>query len=151
MINQCINDPTIEAGMEDHIVSEFTEDDLFLSPPPSSNQQLYMEKIYNLRGNKSHNQKPKIKVDHIDDNKTNAITEYKNTGPQLQHDPLQNIHTQDTSFADVGMNDDLATVSRRNINEETISNLDLSNIEDRFIQFLINKFEYLNLKQLSVA
>ena len=48
------------------------------------------------------------------------------------------------------MNDDLATVSRRNINEETISNLDLSNIVDRFIQFLTNKFEYLNLKQLSV-
>ena len=94
-----------------------------------------MEKIYNLRGSKSHSQKPKIKVDHIDGNKTDAITEYKNTGPQLQHDPLQNIHTQDTSFADVGMKDDLATVSRRNINEENISNLDLSTLKTASYSF----------------
>ena len=103
-----------------------------------------------MRGRKSHSQKPKIKVDHIDDSEVDAITEYNDTGPQLQHDPLHYIHTKETSFADVSMSDDLATVSRRNINEETISNLDLSNIIDRFIQFLITKFEYLNLKQLSV-
>ena len=63
----------------------------------------------------------------IDDQDVDAITKDKDTGQQPQHDPLQNAHNNNTSFADVSMNDDLATVSRRHINEETQSNLDLSN------------------------
>jgi hypothetical protein len=40
-------------------------------------------------------------------------------------------------------------VSKRHINEEEQKNLDLTDIRDRFILYLITKFEYLNIKQLS--
>ena len=54
-----------------------------------------------------------------------------------------------TNFASVEKTDKLVSVSKRHINEEEQKNLDLTDIRDRFILYLITKFEYLNIKQLS--
>ena len=82
------------------------EDDLFLSPSPMIYES-YLNYIYNLHGHKTN--KPKIRIDHVDDQNIDAIAEYAepiNKGPQPQIELLNNT----SSFADVKMSDEIISI-----------------------------------------